>query len=69
MFVSLSVNNFQSIRNDLFEEVKEQEAARQIIQDTEKFNEELSRQEKKLNTKRCVIIGYYIQVAALGYDP
>ncbi|PIK56711.1 putative cation channel sperm-associated protein 2-like [Apostichopus japonicus] len=52
VFVGIMVNNFQSIRNDLFEEVKEQEAARQIIQDTEKFNEELSRQEKKLNANR-----------------
>lgn len=52
IFVGIMVNNFQSIRNDLFEEVKEQEVVRQIIQETEKFNEELVKQERKMNPNR-----------------
>ncbi|XP_070543381.1 cation channel sperm-associated protein 2-like [Ptychodera flava] len=52
IFAGIMVNNFQSIRNELFEEVKEQEEVRKLIQNTEKFNEELQKQDEKLNRAR-----------------
>lgn len=42
--VDFTVNNFQSIRNELFDEVKEYENSRQLQIKTEEFNIELANQ-------------------------
>ncbi|XP_038076596.1 cation channel sperm-associated protein 2-like [Patiria miniata] len=55
IFVGIMVNNFQSIRNDLFEEVKGHVETRQIARNAEKFNEELTRQDQKLKARRMTI--------------
>ncbi|XP_074662503.1 cation channel sperm-associated protein 2-like [Tubulanus polymorphus] len=52
IFVGIMVNNFQSIRNDLFNEVKEMEDFRQQTIKIEKLNEELQRQENMLKAVR-----------------
>ncbi|XP_072166892.1 cation channel sperm-associated protein 2-like isoform X1 [Diadema setosum] len=52
IFVGIMVNNFQNIRNELFEEVREQEVMIQMQLDAERFNEELERQDQELNTGR-----------------
>ncbi|XP_022105648.1 cation channel sperm-associated protein 2-like isoform X2 [Acanthaster planci] len=56
IFVGIMVNNFQSIRNDLFDEVKGHEETRQIARNAEKFNEELTKQDQKLKARRMTII-------------
>ncbi|CAH1795210.1 unnamed protein product, partial [Owenia fusiformis] len=44
IFVGIMVNNFQSIRNDLVQEVKELENVKQDVMKMEKFNEVLNKQ-------------------------
>ena len=46
------MNNFQSIRNELFDEVKGHEEERQLRLDQEKFTEKLAKQELKFNKAR-----------------
>ena len=45
------MNNFQSIRNDLFNEVKGHAETREIARNAEKFNEELIKQDQKLKAR------------------
>ena len=44
LWYCILVNNFQSIRNELFNEVKEMEDLREQTHKMEKFSEELQRQ-------------------------
>ncbi|XP_071794192.1 cation channel sperm-associated protein 2-like [Asterias amurensis] len=55
IFVGIMVNNFQSIRNDLFNEVKGHAETREIARNAEKFNEELIKQDQKLKARRMTI--------------
>ncbi|XP_033108654.1 cation channel sperm-associated protein 2-like [Anneissia japonica] len=48
IFVGIMVNNFQNIRNDLFDEVREHETTRKMIMDAEKFSEELNKHDMGL---------------------
>ncbi|XP_071964703.1 cation channel sperm-associated protein 2-like isoform X2 [Antedon mediterranea] len=52
IFVGIMVNNFQNIRNDLFDEVREHETTRQLILNAEKFNDELNKHDIALNKAR-----------------
>nr|XP_006817526.1 PREDICTED: cation channel sperm-associated protein 2-like [Saccoglossus kowalevskii] len=52
IFAGIMVNNFQNIRTDLFDEVREKQEERQLILNTEKFNEELQKQDLKLYRAR-----------------
>lgn len=53
-FCNVTVNNFQSIRNELFEEVRGHVEERQMIINQEKFKAELAQQDQKYNRVRYV---------------
>ena len=73
-FISFSlflflVNNFQSIRNDLFDEVKGHVETRKIAQNAEKFNEELIRQDQKLKARYKPLIQLNSSLCTCSLSP
>ncbi|XP_072038186.1 cation channel sperm-associated protein 2-like [Amphiura filiformis] len=64
IFVGIMVNNFQSIRNELFEEVKGHAEERQMLLDQEHFTAELAKQEKFNKARRMTMFQDFDGVSA-----